>query len=578
MNRIKTTTTSTGTGNIVVSTTPAARCRPLSDIAAGKVVRMLIEDEAGNDWELVNATVIDATSFSRGTVINGSAGPGVKVNFGGGTKAVFVAAVLVDREIPFNATIPLDRPEIAYMADYTLTGPLAFAPGANPVTGAHVVATIIGNGVDEPTFPGFVKHSTSLPFNKTNGAKNLAQFLRTPGVNRYSISQAAADVVGTVATPADTAAPTLTNPTSASTGTTTGSGSVTTNEGNGTLFWRATTNATELVATVKAGSSVAVSSTGSKAVTVASLTANTMYYLHFVQTDTAGNDSARVTSASFTTAAAGDTTAPTLSAPSATKTGSTTATGSVTTNEANGILYYLASANAVESAATIKAGASKAVTATGAQAVAFTGLPAATTLYGHYLHRDASGNDSTVANSGSFVTDATSPAATYLRFVGAQVPSNIAESGTGPYTYTGGLGNKSYCFATSNIGAQAGVDFEIIIEVVTNAERMAFGFQDTITGPWNPLATDLVNQIGYKYGDLNWRMAGGTNAATVLRENGDWARIRRIGTLLSLEVSKNGGASYTTVSTATVAWGTVKLATVMMDSSVVTMRSATGLA
>lgn len=104
--------------------------------------------------------------------------------------------------------------------------------------------------------------------------------------------------------------------------------------------------------------------------------------------------------------ASDDTTAPTLTSPSAAATGATTASGSVETNEANGTLYYLASANASESAATVKAGSSQAVTASGSQSVSITGLTAATPYYPHYLHRDAAGNDSAVASGAQFTTSA----------------------------------------------------------------------------------------------------------------------------------------------------------------------------
>ena len=101
-----------------------------------------------------------------------------------------------------------------------------------------------------------------------------------------------------------------------------------------------------------------------------------------------------------------DTTAPTLTSPTGTQTGSTTASGTVSTDEANGTLYYLASANATETAATVKAASSQAVSATGSQSVSFTGLTASTTYYAHYCHRDTAGNDSTVSNSASFTTAA----------------------------------------------------------------------------------------------------------------------------------------------------------------------------
>ena len=110
---------------------------------------------------------------------------------------------------------------------------------------------------------------------------------------------------------------------------------------------------------------------------------------------------------------AADTAPPNLSAPSATATGTTTASGSVTTDEANGTLYWLASANATETVAAVKAGSSQAVAAGGAQSVIFTGLAASTSYYPHYLQTDSAGNDSTVASGAAFTTgaagDATAP-------------------------------------------------------------------------------------------------------------------------------------------------------------------------
>ena len=108
--------------------------------------------------------------------------------------------------------------------------------------------------------------------------------------------------------------------------------------------------------------------------------------------------------------AGGDVTAPTLTIPAGTQTGSTTASGTVSTDEGNGTLYYLASTNATETAATVKAASSQAVSGTGSQSVSFIGLTASTTYYAHYCHRDAAGNDSTVSNSASFTTAAASSA------------------------------------------------------------------------------------------------------------------------------------------------------------------------
>ena len=101
-----------------------------------------------------------------------------------------------------------------------------------------------------------------------------------------------------------------------------------------------------------------------------------------------------------------DVVAPVLSLPTASETGATTAAGTATTDEAKGILHYLATENATETAATIKAGSSQSVIGTGVQNVSFTGLTAETTYYAHYVQDDPSSNESNVVNSTSFTTEA----------------------------------------------------------------------------------------------------------------------------------------------------------------------------
>lgn len=106
--------------------------------------------------------------------------------------------------------------------------------------------------------------------------------------------------------------------------------------------------------------------------------------------------------------AAADAVAPTLSSPTATATSMTTAVGTVSTNEANGTLYWVATQNPTESPSALKAGASLAVDTIGTQNVSVTGLSASTGYRIHYLHRDAAGNDSTVVSSAAFTTHGTS--------------------------------------------------------------------------------------------------------------------------------------------------------------------------
>ena len=134
----------------------------------------------------------------------------------------------------------------------------------------------------------------------------------------------------------DTTAPTLSSASVTSVGTTTATGNVTTNEGNGTLYSIVSTSATApSAAQIQAGQNhtgaaavwsgnQAVSSTGAKTFSITGLTASTSYYAHFQHKDSAGNNSAVVTSAQFTTGST-DTTVPTL-------TGSITISSKTTTS------------------------------------------------------------------------------------------------------------------------------------------------------------------------------------------------------------------------------------------------------
>ena len=117
-----------------------------------------------------------------------------------------------------------------------------------------------------------------------------------------------------------------------------------------------------------------------------------------------------------------DTAAPTLSSPTDTNSGGTGYTGSVSTNEATGTLYWVVSTSATPPTATqVKAGqihtgaaatasGSQAVSGTGVQNVSGSGLTSETTYYIHYMHEDAATNQSTVASGDGLTTaDVTAP-------------------------------------------------------------------------------------------------------------------------------------------------------------------------
>ena len=145
-------------------------------------------------------------------------------------------------------------------------------------------------------------------------------------------------------------------------------------------------------------------------------------------------------------AAPSDTQAPTLSSPTGTQTGPTTADGTVSTDEANGTLFAIVSTSATPpSVAQIQAGndstgsaaafavgsgAGQAVSATGVQNVSATGLTASTAYFWHYQHQDAAANDSTVVSSAQFTTAASDTTAPILTSpVGTQTGQTTATIG-----------------------------------------------------------------------------------------------------------------------------------------------------
>lgn len=210
-------------------------------------------------------------------------------------------------------------------------------------------------------------------------------------------------------TSTDTDAPVLSLPTATPTGPTTATGTVSTTEANGTLFRITSTNATETGPTlIASGAQTTVTATGVQNITATGLTASTANLRHhFVHRDAAGNVSNVVSSAAFSTPAAGDTDPPTLGAVTAAATAPTVVTGSVSTSEAGGALYRRVSANATESEATMEAGGLfQSVTATGVQNVTAAAPAGTNGLRLHLMHIDASGNKSAVVSSATFNTPA----------------------------------------------------------------------------------------------------------------------------------------------------------------------------
>jgi len=92
--RVKDTTTSTGTGNITLSGTAPSTYQTFANAyATGTPFLYCIAHQSANEWETGTGYLSASTTLVRDSgVMDGSSGPGVLVNFSAGTKDVFVTA------------------------------------------------------------------------------------------------------------------------------------------------------------------------------------------------------------------------------------------------------------------------------------------------------------------------------------------------------------------------------------------------------------------------------------------------------------------------------------------------------
>lgn len=202
-----------------------------------------------------------------------------------------------------------------------------------------------------------------------------------------------------------------------------------------------------------------------------------------------------------------DTTPPTLSSPTGTQTGSTTATVGVTTNEANGTLHtFISTSSTPPSAANLKAGtgavgtsADQTISSTGAKSVSVTGLTAATAYYAHFLHEDAAGNNSSIATSAQFTTAAGSSSLSYTQ--------------TDTET-SGDLSGKIITFSGKNIGTAAS---DRIVVVALQMQGHASTSNITATCGGVAMTQEVINNgpSGYLTAIFSLLVTSGTSAAIV---------------------------------------------------------------
>lgn len=89
VNRVKDSSTTTGTGDITVSGTPPSGYDAFSVLPDGTVFDYTISHATLNEWEVGRGKKTGSTTFSRHQVLS-SSNSGAAVNFSAGDKEVFV--------------------------------------------------------------------------------------------------------------------------------------------------------------------------------------------------------------------------------------------------------------------------------------------------------------------------------------------------------------------------------------------------------------------------------------------------------------------------------------------------------
>jgi hypothetical protein len=447
---VQETTTGTSTSNITVNGAVSGSRTFGAAIAAGHLtvggtVPLRVEDDAGN-WLDGDFTLASATTLVR-TKIGTSSSAGADITLAGAVRKVslvptksWVDSLKIPAQPAFSTVIPLDKPGMSIPSPKTLTGPLTLTMPSSPVLGAQVWQPIIGNGVDTPVVSGADKLDTSADYDIREGIENQFQFFHDGRKPKYVISQVEN------ATPLDNTAPTLSSPTAAANGPNAATGTVTTNEGNGTLFSMASENASETSAAVIAsGIQQAISSAGTKTVTVSGLTANTTYRLHHAHRDAAGNVATTATSsASFTTAAA-------AAVPS------TMAAPVITAGDGQISIAWTQPAMNGGTFQDVTFTASTGQTATGTTSPTTMAVPNGTAVSVTGKARNSVGTAANASPASNIVTPAV--ASEYPRL--ANLTSKIIESGTGPYSYAAdnvaGYGSGGVTSKTRPVSGDASV-------------------------------------------------------------------------------------------------------------------------
>lgn len=95
--RVKETTTTTGTGSLTLAGAATGFLAFSAVLAVGDTCRYAISSSGGTEWEVGTGTLTGASTFSRDTVV-ASSNSGNLVNLSAGTKDVYLTAPAEDQQ------------------------------------------------------------------------------------------------------------------------------------------------------------------------------------------------------------------------------------------------------------------------------------------------------------------------------------------------------------------------------------------------------------------------------------------------------------------------------------------------
>jgi hypothetical protein len=456
-------------------------------------------------------------------------------------------------DIAFSTSVPLTSGGVAYMPIQAVSGPLAFTPGNSPVKNSSAYVVLVANGANTPTFTGFKEWGGSLGWDNRVNIANQVQFFYDGYANWYSISQA----VGAVAEPIPATAVTLSGPSS---------GVVSTASSAFTLAANGALSGTVVVTPSDSGAG------GTFSPTTVSL-------------------SAGVTSGTFTYTPAS----------TGTKTVSVTNNGGLS-NPA-GVTYTVTAAATVPAAPTIgtitagdgyidvpfTAGGNGGsaildytVTTLGGATATGTSSPIRVTVpNGVAVTATVKARNSVGLSAASAQSNSVTPVAAAVAYPQLSQLSNMSQSGTGPYSYAGTGGDYNTAFGLSTTGLQAGQDGSL---AGTVAGSTTVGSSGTLIGATTATAPSAFTNLPYAFYTSNPYSALSAGSAKTVTNSvacaiGDIMRMRRSGTTMIAEVSKNSGSTWTEVASWTgVTTAAMKFQVETPASGAVTSLTGVGLA